>query len=146
MFNQLYNNTIRMIEKWNPAGFPRETQYRDDLIKFLRKNLKKGNSLVGSGEKVRINKESGGSRCDISIEREIGIELKNNFKTTTKVHELVGQIQKHRMDWKHMIVVLVGETKQRMLDDLNMRLENMKRKEMDLEGREVKIITVGEII
>lgn len=120
MFDNLFENTIAIIKYWIPKKkYINENQYRDDLLDFIRKELNKPQSLsFGPQRRINIKKEAGRGLCDIGIERQIGIELKKDFKGKAKLNRLVGQISDYRKEYQRLIVVLVGNTDNESLESL----------------------------
>lgn len=112
----LYERTLSCIDDWEPEKeYSRETDYRDDLINYLRDNLTKRTAVLNiSGEaeeRVKIIPESGRGLCDIGIEKEVGIELKRNLNSTSRVDRLMGQLQRFLGEYSTgVIVLLVGKT------------------------------------
>lgn len=137
MFDSVYPKILSLVEKWSPKKFSKETEYRDDLLKYLRNNMNQKDPFGITGE-VSIRKESGRSLADIGVERRVGIELKYNVNTKSKVDRLFGQMDDYLKEYENMIVVLCGKTSEESLDYLNEKVRRMPR---DLfSQKEIKII------
>lgn len=118
MFGGTFNEVLRIIEEWQPTkDYRSEAGYRDNLLVFIRKELKRG-SIWGPPERHRIRKESGRHLVDIGIDEKIGIELKRKLNTQGKLDRLVGQIRRFMREYKFLVIVLCGHVNKEILDDL----------------------------
>ena len=126
--------TTRLIKKWKPEEFSNEKQYRNDLVKFLRKQ-----EFDWYGE-VIITKEDGRGLCDIAINQEVGIELKKDLKKKSEVDRLSGQIIDYKRQYDNLIILLVGKTNEDTLDLLKSKINHFKN---NYDFDEIKIIVKG---
>jgi len=118
MFGGTFDKVVRIVKKWTPRKeYRSETGYRDDLIVFIRKELKR-ESIWGPPERHKIQKESGRHLADIGINNQIGIELKRNLKSKGELNRLVGQIEDYKESYRYIIIVLCGNTDADKLDAL----------------------------
>lgn len=137
MFVSLFSDVVRATENWKPQKCTSEAQYRDDLLSYLRKNLKR-DTLLG-GEKISIRKESGRHLADIGIENDVGIELKYNLNTKAKVDRLFGQIDDYLKGYNSVVIVLCGKTSDDHLDYLEEKVIKMPSKDM-FSQNQIKVI------
>lgn len=146
----LFKRTLSAVENWSPRKeYSREIDYRNDLVNYLRDNLTKREAwldLTGKAEKrVKIIPESGRGLCDIGIEKEIGIELKRNLKSTSQVDRLMGQLQRFLDDYSTgVIVLLVGRTGGKAYEEVLDGVESMDLgRGFGQEPQRVKVINKG---
>ena len=121
MFENLCDDVLDIVEQWTPKKkYSKEPEYRDDLMEFIRSELKRSQQdiLFGTSEKHRIKKEAGRSHADIEIDRNIGIELKRNLKGKTEMNRLTGQIIDYEGEYICIIVVLCGEVGEETVEEL----------------------------
>ena len=94
----------KIEHEWQPDwNMKEERQYRDDLLTFLNKSLKKNH---------RIKSEDGRGLADIGIDDEIGIELKLNLEGKSEVDRLLGQMVRYvlgKKSYDKVIIVLLGK-------------------------------------
>jgi ERCC4-type nuclease len=100
---------VREIEAWRPRRYKRETEYRDKLHQKLEYAFREAPTKEYGHGRVRV---------DIAFERKIGIEIKKDLTTPTKLQRLKGQIQDMARTFKRSIVVVVGETHRDLMEDL----------------------------
>jgi len=124
MFGSIFPQVLEIIEEWSPKKLPSEAKYRDDLLKLLREELNRDDPL-GFSEEHSIRKESGRHLADIGIDGKIGIELKYNLNTKSKVDRLFGQIDDYLKGYDSMILVLCGKTSLEHLDYLREKVRKM---------------------
>ena len=139
MFSSLFSDVVENIEKWRPKKLESEAKYRDDLLAYLRKNLNKDDSIWGASSKVSIRKETGRHLADIGINNEVGIELKYNLNSKSKVDRLFGQIDDYLKGYSSMVIVLCGKTSEEQLDYLEDKVRKMPSNDL-FSSNEVKII------
>lgn len=111
------NTVAQLIEQWKPAPARLESEYEQSLHKFLKSRL----------TFVKVSRQYGTARvkCDIATGNHVMIELKAGFKSTQKLQRLIGQIDLYRREWqKPIIIVLLGETEEDLLHDLNRSIAN----------------------
>ena len=130
----MFYDTTRFIKKWKPEKFSNENQYRNDLVKFLRKQ-----EFDWYGE-VIITKEDGRGLCDIAINQEVGIELKKDLKKKSEVDRLSGQIIDYKRQYDNLIILLVGKTNEDTLDLLKGKIKHFKN---NYDFDEIEIIDKG---
>ena len=138
MFNTIYDDVVKAVEKWSPKTLPSEAKYRDDLLAYLRKNLGK-EDMLGFSEKLSIRKESGRHLADIGINNQVGVELKYNLNTKAKVDRLFGQIDDYLKGYASMVIVLCGKTSEDQLDYLEEKVRKMSPQDL-FSSSSVKII------
>ena len=113
-FENLWRRVVEIIKRWKPQQeYSDEKEYRDDLYKFLKRELSKNpvRDLTGAPIKTVILKEKGRDNVDIEINRkEIGIELKRNLKNKPEADRTIGQIYRYRKEYKGVILVACGKT------------------------------------
>ena len=125
MFESLCDTVLGIVERWIPKKkYSKEIEYRDELMKFIRSELKRGQRgiLFGIPEEHSVQKEAGRAHADIEIDRKIGIELKRNLKGKTEMNRLSGQIIDYEEDYSCIIVVLCGEMTEETVDELEYRV------------------------
>lgn len=110
--------TVReLIEEWKPSPARLESEYEQSLHKFLKSQL----------PFVKVTRQYGTARvkCDIATGNHVIIEMKAGFKSTQKLQRLIGQVDLFNSEWhKPIIIVLLGETEEDLLHDLNRSLRN----------------------
>jgi hypothetical protein len=102
---------IDEIRSWKPRGCSTELQYRNSLHKKLEDSFPRTPPVKEYGY--------GRVRADIAFERKIGIELKLDLNSTTKLQRLKGQLDDYAKTFGTSVVVLVGKTDRSLLKDLN---------------------------
>jgi len=100
--------------------------------------------LLGFSEEHSIRKEKGGSRADIGIDRNIGIELKHNLKLKNEVNRLFGQIDDQLKEYNEIIIVLCGKTSLEHLDLLREKVREMPPRDMFSETRVEIVVKDGK--
>ncbi len=121
MFENLCEDILSIIKRWTPKKkYSREEGYRDELMEFIRSELKRRQKdfFGGTPEKHRIKKEGGRSHADIEIDRNIGIELKRNLEGKTEMNRLTGQIGDYASEYSCIIVVLCGEVSEETVEEV----------------------------
>lgn len=108
----------KIEHEWQPDwNMKEERQYRDDLLTFLDKRLKKTH---------QIGSEDGRGLADIGIDGEIGIELKLDLYSKSEIDRLTGQVVRYlkgRKGYDGIIIVLLGKVSPTVVRDVryNMR-------------------------
>jgi hypothetical protein len=126
MFMDLCSDVISIVKHWTPEKkYSRETGYRDDLMEFLRRELKRPQLPFLEAPTHRIKKEAGRSRADIEIDRKIGLELKRNLKGKTEMDRVYGQLDEYAKEYESVIVVLCGEVKDETVEELEHRVKQL---------------------
>lgn len=97
------------IESWRPRGCTRETEYRDSLYRKLEDAFRTPPTKEYGHGRVR---------ADIAFERKIGIEIKKDLDSPTKLQRLKGQIQDMAKTFDKSVVVVVGDAPKDLLKDL----------------------------
>ncbi len=120
MWDNTFNMVLRIVKEWRPENdYGKEPQYTNDLIEFLRNELKREESGWGFPEQIHIvRRNSGRNHVDIEVDEKIGIELKRNLKTQSALDRLTGQISRFTKTYDYTIVVLCGETDEEKLHQL----------------------------
>jgi len=138
----------RIVREWHPKKeYRSEAGYRDELLTFIRKELKKG-TMWGPPERHRIRKESGRHLADIGIDEKIGIELKRNLNSQSSLDRLIGQIRRFMRSYGYIIVVLCGEVNEGILDELKIEFKEylpstVWRPETVIEETVIEIVGKG---
>jgi hypothetical protein len=71
---------------------------------------------------VKVSRQYGSARvkCDIASGNDVMIELKIGLRSTNRLQRLLGQLELYRHEWnKPIIIVLLGESQEDLLHDLN---------------------------
>ena len=124
--NSTFNRVLRIVKEWQPKkNYASEAGYRDDLLAFIKKELKRESGWGFPPEKHRIRKESGRYFADIGIDKEIGIELKRNLNTRQRFYTLTGQIRGLLREYECVIAVLCGNTNEEIFDDLQVEAKEL---------------------
>ena len=107
-----------LISEWKPTLARLESEYERSLHQFLKTKL----TFV----KVTRQYSSARVKCDIAVGTDVMIEMKAGFKSTQKLQRLLGQIDLFHREWqgKPLIVLLLGESEDDLLHDLNRSLHN----------------------
>ena len=124
MFESLCDTVLGIVERWIPKKkYSKEIEYRDELMKFIRSELKRGQRgiLFGIPEEHSVQKEAGRAHADIEIDRKIGIELKRNLKGKKGIGNLIGELDEYEREYNCIIVVLCGEMTEETVDELKYR-------------------------
>ncbi len=101
-----------LIREWAPQSARLESEYEKSLHQFLKSKL----------PFVKVTRQYGSARvkCDLATGNDVMIELKNGLRTTNKLQRLLGQLELYRNEWKKpVIIVLLGESQEDLLHDLN---------------------------
>jgi hypothetical protein len=110
-----------LIEEWKPTAARLESEYEKSLHSFLKSKL----------TFTKVTRQYGTARvkCDIATGNDVMIELKAGFKSTQKLQRLIGQIELFNREWedKSIIVLLLGETEEDLLHDLNRSIRDYSR-------------------
>ena len=112
MFESLCDDVINIVGQWIPKKkYSKEPEYRDDLMEFIRSELKRSQQdlLFGAPETHLVKKESGRHLADIGIDENIGVELKLNLRRKAEMDRLEGQVSGFTREYSCIIVVLCGE-------------------------------------
>ena len=144
MFGIDYDDVYRVVKTWKPAEqFSKEKEYRDNLIEYLRDKL--NDEDICEYGTVYVSPEKGRGLCDIAInENRIGIELKNDLNSKSKIDRLVGQVHRYKKDYHNILIVLVGKTKKNSFDDLSVQIKALnKDDDFYFDDRYIKIIDKG---
>jgi hypothetical protein len=103
---------VELIRSWKPDPARLEADYERSLHAFLKSKL----------PFVKVTRQYGTGRvkCDLATGNNVLIELKAGFRSTQKLQRLIGQIDLFRKELKKpVVVVLLGETEEDLLHDLN---------------------------
>jgi len=71
MFESLCDTVLGIVERWIPKNkYSKEIEYRDELMKFIRNELKRRQRdiLFGIPEEHSVQKEAGRAHADIEID------------------------------------------------------------------------------
>jgi len=120
----LCNEVLNIIEEWSPKKkYSKEIEYRDDLMEFIRKELKRNqqNILFGTSETHCVKKESGRHLADIGIDEDIGVELKLNLRRKAEMDRLEGQVSGFSREYSCIIIVLCGKVSDEIVEELEYR-------------------------
>jgi hypothetical protein len=124
MEDTLFEECYGIINDWKPPQeFSTEREYKDDLRKFLFKELNKS---------ININVKTEDSRalCDIAVGRSIGIELKfgkSGKISKAKIDRLHGQVAGYTKEYREgIIIVLVGDVNDYSKFDVDEKLEDIR--------------------
>jgi len=105
---------LRALEQWQPQPVGTERQYREALLKYLRRWAPRA--------RVESEYRRGGATVDIYFRwqgflatQEIFVELKRNLVHGYELHRLMGQIESLRLSGREVVVVVCGETKESLL-------------------------------
>ncbi len=129
--SSLFDKCLRAIEKWNPKKYSKELDYKNALRDFLSEELNKLNTLdFGNKTRVYVKKEpKNRSYCDLSINRQIGVELKfgKEGKISRKqINELQGQVLGHIREYPGgVIVILVGKVDKESEENVELELNRI---------------------
>jgi hypothetical protein len=112
-----HNNPRKTVEElintWQPRPARLEADYEKSLHSFLKSKL----------TFAKLTRQYGSARvkCDIAVNDDVFIELKNGLRTTNKLQRLIGQIELYSNEWKGkpVIILLLGESQDDLLHDLN---------------------------
>jgi hypothetical protein len=124
MSKRLYEEIYALIKEWEPKEiYDKESEYRDDLLDFLKDEL---NDSDNFGH-ISIKKEDGRGLCDIGVNRQIGIELKLDLDKKSKANRLVGQIIEFKHDYPTgIIVLLIGDTEHNAYQTIKDAIHEMR--------------------
>ncbi|MHC1584755.1 MAG: hypothetical protein ACXQS7_00600 [Candidatus Syntropharchaeia archaeon] len=120
----LCDKVLNIIEEWSPKKkYSKEIEYRDDLMEFIRKELKRSqqNILFGTPETHCVKKESGRHLADIGIDEDIGVELKLNLRRKAEMDRLEGQVSGFSREYSCIIIVLCGKVSDEIVEELEYR-------------------------
>jgi hypothetical protein len=127
MFGSIFPKVLDLVRGWTPKKkYSNESDYRDDLLNFLRENINRPDPLGLYGTHS-IRKESGRHLADIGINGQIGIELKKDLDTKSKADRLWGQIDDYLKGYSKMIVVLCGDSNEEQFDYIKEKVRKMPK-------------------
>jgi len=136
-----FGDVVEAINRWKPSRCVKENDYRDSLEKYLRQELNRSDSYSFFPEpKITIRKEAGRGLCDLEINRKLGIEIKKDLNTKSKVDRLCGQMNNYEREYKYIIVVLVGKTSENHLEHLRMDLDYRRKRLGWGDDKEFKVV------
>jgi hypothetical protein len=105
-----------IIQSWEPGPLDKEREYSESLAACLRGALPTGLAVVreyGVGNGV----------ADICIDDRVFIEVKNNLVRPGTLDRLLGQLARYKRTGKRVIVVLVGDVRSDLREELNAWVE-----------------------
>lgn len=148
MFGSLCEDVRKIVKKWTPKKkYSKETEYRDDLMEFIRRELKQRQQIPLFGaQKHRVKKEAGRAHADIEIDTNIGIELKRNLKGKTEMDRVYGQISEYGREYECIIVVLCGEVREETVEELEYRLEQINNDGEFWDDAKVTVVRKDEAV
>ena len=150
MFGSLCDDVLSIIKRWVPTKkYSREAGYRDDLMEFIRRELKRSqqNILFGPPRTHLVKKESGRHLADIGIDEDIGVELKLNLRKKAEMDRLEGQVSGFTREYSCIIVVLCGEVSEEIVEELKYRFKRSYGNVgfgLGLQGPRVEIVRKDE--
>lgn len=94
-----------LLDDWEPSDYEREDAYTDDLLEFLREELR--GERGADGRRIRVVRRTKTFRGvpDILIDDRLVLELKVDPKETEK-DRLVGQCCKYSQEWVTWAIVI----------------------------------------
>jgi len=137
-----FDDTVSAINRWQLAQqHLDEPKYRDDLLKYLRKEMNSTASYTYMPkEKISVRKEDGRRLCDIAVGlNAVGIEMKKDLKGKREVDTLTGQLVGYKSQYSDLIVVLVGKTDEEAFEYLKLQISAIKDNSYTAQQR-IKII------
>ena len=126
MFESFCDDVLTIIKRWAPKKkYSKETEYRDDFMEFIRRELKRSQQdiLFGPPRTHLVKKESGRHLADIGIDEDIGVELKLNLRRKAEMDRLEGQVSGFTREYSCIIVVLCGEVSEEIVEELEYRFK-----------------------
>lgn len=105
----LGDQVYRLVDAWIPEkAYRTEGKFRDDLKRFLEDELSRaGGGMFDQRQTYSNRKERGRARADITVDDQVGIELKRDLGNSG-IDRLVGQIRKYQKDYPYIIVCACG--------------------------------------
>jgi hypothetical protein len=126
MFESFCDDVLSIVKRWFPKKkYSKEAEYRDELMEFIRSELKRGQQdiLFGPPRTHLVKKESGRHLADIGIDEDIGVELKLNLRRKAEMDRLEGQVSGFTREYSCIIVVLCGEVSEEIVEELEYRFK-----------------------
>lgn len=103
---------VNLLKSWKPQNCRTHKQYQKSLDEHLAKKF----------PDIKITQESGSSRvrADLEVGKEVVIELKTDLNSTSKLQQLIGQIELYKREFRgrDILVVLVGDTERNTFQNL----------------------------
>lgn len=123
--NQLGPTVHELVESWVPSkAYRKETRFRDDLMEFLEEQLNhSGGGMFGQSRTYSLRKERGRSRADITVDDEVGIELKREI-TNNKLRRLRDQIRDLEREYAYVIICACGVKETGKWNELRQEFED----------------------
>lgn len=124
-----FDDTVSAINKWQPAQrYSDELNYRDDLLKFLNKEMNSTASYTYMPrERLSVRRQDGAGLCDIAVgPRAVGIKMKMDLLGKSDVDGLIGKLVGYKSEYDDLIVVLVGKTDEKAFEYLLSQLSTIK--------------------
>jgi len=106
----LGDQVYRLVEAWIPQrAYRTEGKFRDDLMQFLDTELNDngGGLIAPQRQTFAVRKERGRARADITVDDEVGIELKRDV-TNSGLRRLRDQIHDYRDDYPYVVICACG--------------------------------------
>lgn len=124
-----------IIKEWKPRKCKTEKDYEVSLFKCLEKKLPDIDVIRQFG--------IGRVKADISVGREIYIEIKNNLNSISKLQRLIGQLVLYEREKINNLIILVcGQVDKNIMSQLKREVEkyNNQLDLLNLVGGDAVII------
>lgn len=148
-FDTLFEDSVSIIKKWTPeTEYSKEYGYREELKEVLRVKLNEVQNPLFAKRRISVKKEHGIGYCDIDInQQQIAVELKKDINKKDKIDRLVGQVNRYKLNYRDIIIVLVGKTDKDKLDDLKDQISGLTNENPYApQQQRIKIIDKGSKI
>jgi UDP-N-acetyl-D-mannosaminuronic acid transferase (WecB/TagA/CpsF family) len=137
MSTGLVEETTQFIETWEPMKkYHFEAKYLDDLKAQLIRKFKPDKAYYAAIKKSSITIEDG-EGLDIAIrkkvgaeEEQVGIIFKKDLQQLDQLKRLMAQIEKEGAQFKHILIVLYGDTDGEIRDKLSSYINGRQQKAM----------------
>jgi hypothetical protein len=134
MSTGLVEETTEFIETWVPMKkYHFEAKYLDDLKAQLIRKFKPDKAYYAAIKKSSITVEDG-EGLDIAIKKKIGAEeedlgiiFKKDLQHLPELKRLMDQIEKEEGQFKHIVIVLYGDTDAEIRGKLDSFLNGQKK-------------------
>lgn len=109
MGGQLGPRVYQLVDAWVPEkAYRSESKFQADLQNFLEAEFNSGGGgLFGSNRTYAIRRERGNARADITVDDEVGIELKRDV-TNSGLRRLRDQIHDYAREYPYVIICACG--------------------------------------
>lgn len=141
---QLGPQVLQLVEAWVPQkAYRSEKKFQTDLKDFLEAELSRGGGMFGQSRTYAIRKERGKSRADLTVNDEVGIELKREVRNSS-LRRLRDQIHDYRDEYPYVIICACGFQETGKWNELKQEYEGQQSMGLGMSLESTSIIRFVE--